>query len=382
MQNGLSKFLMELHSPFVGREEEARVIILSLLAREHTVFIGEPGVAKSALVRRAAELLSAKFFKYLLTRFTEPAELFGPLDIKALEEGRYIRITAGKLPEAEIAFLDELFKANSAILNALNSLLQERIIYDGYSEMKVPIWSLFGASNEVPDDPEVEALYDRFVIRHFISPLSENYWRDLLLKSWEIEKSLYFEGGLPGVKALDIQDLRKYHERVLAVDIEPALNKMIKLFGIFESRGIHVTDRRKGKAVKLVAANAVLEGRNTASENDLTVLKYVIPRDWDELDKVNTILSDELKTPYKYHRELIEIRNNVKEVRNYVSSLQGVESKYVESRFRIILRDLEITKDRVLALLKECSDERVQRLGDETLTLIDETIEILKRRLF
>ncbi|RLG79046.1 MAG: MoxR family ATPase, partial [Thermoprotei archaeon] len=105
-------------------------------------------------------------------------------------------------------------------------------------------------------------------------------------------------------------------------------------------------------------------------------------RDWDELDKVNTILSDELKTPYKYHRELIEIRNNVKEVRNYVSSLQGVESKYVESRFRIILRDLEITKDRVLALLKECSDERVQRLGDETLTLIDETIEILKRRLF
>ncbi len=382
MQNGLSKFLMELHSPFVGREEEARVITLSLLAREHTVFIGEPGVAKSALVRRAAELLNAKFFKYLLTRFTEPAELFGPLDIKALEEGRYIRITAGKLPEAEIAFLDELFKANSAILNALNSLLQERIIYDGYSEMKVPIWSLFGASNEVPDDPEVEALYDRFVIRHFISPLSENYWRDLLLKSWEIEKSLYFEGGLPGVKALDIQDLRKYHERVLAVDIEPALNKMIKLFGIFESRGIHVTDRRKGKAVKLVAANAVLEGRDTASENDLTVLKYVIPRDWDELDKVNTILSDELKTPYKYHRELIEIRNNVKEVRNYVSSLQGVESKYVESRFRIILRDLEITKDRVLALLKECSDERVQRLGDETLTLIDETIEILKRRLF
>jgi len=382
VQNGLSKFLMELHSPFVGREEEARVITLSLLAREHTVFIGEPGVAKSALVRRAAELLNAKFFKYLLTRFTEPAELFGPLDIKALEEGRYIRITAGKLPEAEIAFLDELFKANSAILNALNSLLQERIIYDGYSEMKVPIWSLFGASNEVPDDPEVEALYDRFVIRHFISPLSENYWRDLLLKSWEIEKSLYFEGGLPGVKALDIQDLRKYHERVLAVDIEPALNKMIKLFGIFESRGIHVTDRRKGKAVKLVAANAVLEGRDTASENDLTVLKYVIPRDWDELDKVNTILSDELKTPYKYHRELIEIRNNVKEVRNYVSSLQGVESKYVESRFRIILRDLEITKDRVLALLKECSDERVQRLGDETLTLIDETIEILKRRLF
>ncbi len=382
MQNGLSKFLMELHSPFVGREEEARVITLSLLAREHTVFIGEPGVAKSALVRRAAELLNAKFFKYLLTRFTEPAELFGPLDIKALEEGRYVRITADKLPEAEIAFLDELFKANSAILNALNSLLQERIIYDGYSEMKVPIWSLFGASNEVPDDPEVDALYDRFVIRHFISPLSENYWRDLLLKSWEIEKSLYFEGGLPGVKALDIQDLRKYHERVLAVDIEPALNKMIKLFGIFESRGIHVTDRRKGKAVKLVAANAVLEGRNTATENDLTVLKYVIPRDWDELDKVNTILSDELKTPYKYHRELIEIRNNVKEVRNYVSSLQGVESKYVESRFRIILRDLEITKDRVLALLKECNDERVQRLGDETLTLIDETIEILKRRLF
>lgn len=382
MLDGISTFLKELAAPFVSREEGARVVTLTLLAREHAVLLGEPGTAKSAIVRRAAELLNARFFKYLLTRFTEPAELFGPLDIKALEEGRYIRLTHSKLPDAEIAFLDEVFKANSAILNALNSLLQERILYDGYTEIRVPLWSLFGASNEVPDDPEVEALYDRFAVRHFVRPVSEDSWHDLLRKSWEIEQRMYFEGGLGGKKVIDLKDLQRYHEKVLNVDIEPVLNKLMKLFAVFESRGIHITDRRKGKALKFIAANAVLEGRSTAIEQDLIVLKYIVPRDWEELDKVNTVLSEELKTPYKYLRELNEIKSNVREVMNYVVSLQNIESKYVESRFRVILKDLEITRDRVVSLSRECSDPKIQKLAEEVLNAIDETIEVIKGRIY
>ncbi|OYT47840.1 MAG: AAA family ATPase [Desulfurococcales archaeon ex4484_42] len=345
------------------------------------VFIGEPGTAKSAMVRRAAELLNAKFFKYLLTRFTEPAELFGPLDIKALDEGKYVRITRGKLPEAEIAFLDEIFKANSAILNALNTLLQERVLYDGYTEFIVPLWSLFGASNEVPEESEVAAVYDRFLVRHFVKPVSEDKWVELLNKSWVIEKEQYFSEGVGAEKIMSMKDLRALHEQVLNVNLEPVKPKLVKLFAVFESRGIHITDRRKGKSLKLIAANAILEGRREAQENDLIVLKYVVPRDWDELEKVNTILSEELKTPYKYIKELEEIKTNVKEVMNYVISLQNIESRFVEMRFRQIYRDLEITRDRVISLMLEAKNADVEKLASDIIELIDKTINIIRKRL-
>ena len=377
----MRKFVEELARPFVGREEEARVITLTLLAREHMVFIGEPGTAKSAMVRRAAELLNAKFFKYLLTRFTEPAELFGPLDIKALDEGKYVRITRGKLPEAEIAFLDEIFKANSAILNALNTLLQERVLYDGYIEFIVPLWSLFGASNEVPEESEVAAVYDRFLVRHFVKPVSEDKWVELLNKSWIIEREQYFSEGIGAEKIMSMKDLRALHEQVLNVNLEPIKPKLVKLFAVFESRGIHITDRRKGKSLKLIAANAILEGRREAQENDLIVLKYVVPRDWDELEKVNTILSEELKTPYKYIKELEEIKTNVKEVMNYVISLQNIESRFVEMRFRQIYRDLEITRDRVISLMLEAKNADVEKLASDIIELIDKTINIIRKRL-
>jgi len=146
-------FVEALSNPFVGREEEAKIVTLALMTKEHAILIGEPGTAKSAIVRRAADLLNAKFFMYLLTKYTEPAELFGALDINALKQGIYKRITKDKLPESEIAFLDEIFNANSAILNALLSLLNERVIYDGYNVIKTPLRTLIAASNRVPDEP-------------------------------------------------------------------------------------------------------------------------------------------------------------------------------------------------------------------------------------
>lgn len=168
------KFVEELAKPFVGREEEAYVIALAIITGEHAVLIGEPGTAKSALARRAAELINAKFFKYLLTKFTEPDELFGPLDISALKQGKYVRITKNKLPEAEIAFIDEIFNANSAILNMFLTIMNERILYDGYNEIRVPLWTMIAATNSVPEEPELQALYDRFLFKHFVKPISED----------------------------------------------------------------------------------------------------------------------------------------------------------------------------------------------------------------
>ncbi|MEM0015164.1 MAG: AAA family ATPase [Zestosphaera sp.] len=337
--------------------------------------------AKSALVRRAAELLNAKFFKYLLTKYTEPSELFGPLDIKALEDGRYVRLTAGKLPDAQIAFLDEIFKANSAILNALNTLLQERMLYDGFTELRVDLWTLFGASNEVPEDPEIQSVYDRFLLRHFVRPVQEDLWRGLLRASWELERAntLGSKAG-DGGRILSVDELKRINASLYEVDLSGVEGKLLRLFAALESRGIHLTDRRKGKSLKVIAANALIGGRRYAVEEDLLTVKYVATREWDDLEKVNAVLAEELKTSYKYLRELSEIKTNLKELLQYVKSLEGIESSFVAAKFETIERELEVTKARILSIMRESQDPQVLRLGEDVLSLVSSITELVGRR--
>ncbi len=366
------KFMVELAYPFVGREEEAKVLTLALLAREHVLLVGEPGTAKSALARRAAELLNVRFFKYLLTRYTEPAELFGPLDIRGLQEGVYKRITRGKLPEAEIAFLDEIFNANSAVLNALLSILQERVLYDGYTEIRVPLWTMIGASNRIPDEPELEALYDRMLLRHFTRPVEENKWCELLDAAWNIES-----GKIPVPQPImGLAELKQLHKTVLEVDYQPVKTKLIKLYAIFEEKGVHLTDRRKGKALKVIAANAVLSGRTIVSEEDLIVLKYVAPRDEDDLDKVLAIIAEELKTPAKYLRELADIENNTRELARIIEGIPEYDPRLVE-----VHRNLRIARERVLELARESGNEQVESRAQEVVYEIDTLLEKVSRKL-
>src|SRR5579885_1771179 len=143
----LGRLARSLQDSYLGKDEVIRLLLVAALAGEHAVLIGPPGTAKSALIRMFARLLHARYFEYLLTRFTEPNEIFGPVDIAAFREGRYQRRTEGMLPESEIVFLDEVFKSNSAILNALLTLLNERRYASGGAVLKAPLLSCFGASN-------------------------------------------------------------------------------------------------------------------------------------------------------------------------------------------------------------------------------------------
>ncbi len=373
----LNTFHQELQKPFIGRDEEVKVILLSLVTGEHTVLIGEPGTAKSALIRRAAQLLNAKIFIYLLTKFTEPSELFGPLDINALKQGKYIRITKHKLPEAEIVFLDEIFKANSAILNSILSILNERVLYDGYTEIKVPLWSLFGASNEVPDDPELEALYDRMLLRQHVKPISDELWKDLLNYTWKLEKEV--EKIEP---VMSMSDLMEINKEIFNVSLEPIKTKLIKIFAILESKGIHLSDRRKGKSLKVIAANALLNNRYKAVEEDLLVLKYIAPKDIEDFEKVNLILSEELKTPHKYLRELEEIKISVREIVSYISSFpRAPMSRFLEERLNEIYRDLEATRERVASMIIESGDKTVEKVGKDVLEQINAVMDLIRKRL-
>jgi len=169
-----------LAGALLERDDHARVLLLALLSGEHVLLIGPPGTAKSALARRVHELVGGRWFERLVTRFTVPEELFGPLSLSALDEGRYERQTDAYLPTADVAFLDEVFKANSAILNALLGILNERVFDQGAQRVAVPLACLVAAANELPDDDGMRAFQDRFLFRCDVSPVADASFRTLL----------------------------------------------------------------------------------------------------------------------------------------------------------------------------------------------------------
>src|SRR3954469_9973299 len=183
----LAQMARALESRFLGKDEVIRLLLIAVVAGEHAVLIGPPGTAKSALIRMFARLLQANYFEYLLTRFTEPNEIFGPVDIAAFREGRYQRRVEGMLPTAEVVFLDEVFKSNSAILNALLTLLNERRYTSGGVVLKCPLLSCFGASNEVPTDETLTAIFDRFLLRVRSDNLDAYHFQELLQKGIDHE---------------------------------------------------------------------------------------------------------------------------------------------------------------------------------------------------
>src|SRR5438067_5743995 len=172
---------------FVGRDEVVDLIALALVAGEHLFLHGPPGTAKSALIRQFAGLVRGRYFEYLLTRFSEPSEVFGPIDLARLREGAVATVTTGMLPEAEFAFLDELFNANSAILNNLLTVLNERVYRRGAEVHKLPLLSLFSASNHLADDEALGALFDRFLIRCKVESLPRPALPNLLAAGWALE---------------------------------------------------------------------------------------------------------------------------------------------------------------------------------------------------
>src|SRR5438128_10382181 len=179
-----------LKQRFVGRDEVVDLIALAVVAGEHLFLFGPPGTAKSALIRHFAGAVRGRYFEYMLTRFSEPNEIFGPIDIARLKEGTVATVTTGMLPEAEFIFLDELFNANSAILNNLLTVLNERVYRRGAETHQLPVLSLFSASNHLPDDDALRALFDRFLLRCHVDNLRREAVPRLLTAGWALERAV------------------------------------------------------------------------------------------------------------------------------------------------------------------------------------------------
>jgi MoxR-like ATPase len=289
---------------FLDKEELIRLLLVALIAGEHMLIVGPPGTAKSALVRHLARLIDARTFEYLLTRFSEPSELFGPVDIKAFRDGVYVRRTEAMLPEADIVFLDEIFKSNSAILNSLLGILNERRFFTGNATIKVPLCSLFGATNEVPNDEALAALFDRFLIRamsenldsfHFLALLDRGVRAEIAQASGEDERVAPLVG---------VAELRRVHARMATLlrFSDDFLARYKGLLFQIRSEGVTVSDRRAVKLLKLFAANALLDGRSTVDDGDFFILKHT----WNSVDQaplLKDIVSPVLERHQREHPE-------------------------------------------------------------------------------
>src|SRR5262249_3075954 len=240
-----------LNNAFLDKQEIIRLLIISAIAGEHMILVGPPGTAKSALIRMFAQLVDARYFEYLLTRFTEPNEIFGPVDIKLFREGRYTRRTEKMLPDAEIVFLDEIFKSNSAILNSLLGILNDRRFANGADVQRVPLLSMYAAANEVPNDENLAAMFDRFLLRVVSENLDSYHFHNLVQKGLENEIRRVSEKPLkPVIAAHTLHQLHQQTERLLHFP-EDFLAKYKGLIFQIRSEGISVSDRRVVKLLNL-----------------------------------------------------------------------------------------------------------------------------------
>ncbi|MBA2664110.1 MAG: AAA family ATPase [Bradymonadaceae bacterium] len=268
----LTKLFAHLNRGLIERDTEVRLAVLAALSGEHLLLVGPPGTAKSEIARRLVRAIGeGPIFERLLTRFSVPEELFGPLSLKALEDDRYERNLNGYLPMARVAFIDEIFKANSAILNSLLTVLNEREYDNGTERITVPLVALIGASNELPQGEELQALYDRFLVRREVLPVSTDGFVKMLGLADEPSAVLGDELKLSPALIEEIQA----HASGVAVPAD-VVSFLGDLRRHLQKKKIYVSDRRWRKVVKLLKVAAYTNGQDEVTIWECKLLEHCL----------------------------------------------------------------------------------------------------------
>jgi len=342
----LKKIRDELRQSFLERADLIDGALAALLSSNHVLVIGPPGTAKSMLADELCRRIEgADYFQWLLTRFTTPEEIFGAVSLKALEQDDYRRVTSRKLPEAHIAFLDEIFKANSSILNALLTLINERLFHNGKEIARVPLLTLFGASNELPEEEELTALYDRFLVRFVVNYIVEDFRFLRMLESQ----------AQPERTSLNFAELTEMQKQVRDVPVPSHVYRSIAdIRRELNKKSIQASDRRYRQSISLLQAHAYLEGEKEVHEKDLFFLEHVLWRDPGEHQQVRNTIRELI---LGYEEEITELLYESREIRD--SAQRPWETSDEQARtsieFHTKLRNILVKVDQII--------EKAKRLG-------------------
>ncbi len=362
----LQHLRQDLAVQFPERRELIEGTLYALLSSDHILLLGPPGTGKSSLARAVAQAFGARYFERLLTKFTTPEEIFGPVSLKGLENDRYTRITDDKLPEAEIAVIDETFKANSAILNTLLTLMNERLFHNDGQPTPCPLVTLFGASNELPEGRELEALFDRFLLRYEVS---------YLLRPSNL-RAVLTAADPASPASMSMDQLRAAQAEVQTVTItDETLDALLAIREACKAEGIVASDRRWKKCLKAARASAYLAGESKTSPEDLSLLTDCLWREPKERPKLARVVG---KLADPIGSQALEIVDAARETSARVSALQTGDRRSYISAAANALEEFNAQQAKLAELGKSAARRSKQTIADATSEILQLHTELAR----
>lgn len=362
----LTQLQNSLNQQFLEREDVVEGLILALMTGQHALLVGPPGTAKSQMIKAlTATIGGANYFELLLSKFSKPEEVFGPISLKALEQDEYRRITAGKLPEAKIAFLDEVFKASTAILNSLLTIINERIYHNNGTPMQCPLITLVGASNELPEGDEETALAafaDRFLFRYQVGYLAEDS---------NFVSMLTLPATLAPAAQLGLADIEAVQKQVQQVAFgQDAVEAMVALRAALNKEGILVSDRRWRQSVSALQAKAVLAGSDRVIvDRDFDILVHILWTDFGNKSKVTKIVRRVTNPLAERVQEILEEAREI--YQNAIGSGKADEGSEAIAKFKVMQGQL----NSIEALLAPGAKAKAQKARDKMAAWHKEVLE-------
>jgi MoxR-like ATPase len=328
-----------LTNTFVGREDVINGVLAGLISGEPTLLVGPPGTAKTSIIDTMSNLVNARYFYYLLTKFTEPEELLGPIDITALKNGEYRNITRGKLPDANIVFLDEIFKSSSAIRNTLLDIMLNRRLPNGGVMLNLDILGIYSASNEVSDDEEDMALYDRYPIKIFHNYVERTILKDLLEKGISMESDNAMQKPF-----IDIEDVIKLQSEavsrmnMLRSDNNDVIERYMEAIFQLEENDVILSDRRKIKLLKIAAAFSILMDSKSVTGNDVAMaLRYSADSE-DYMPKIEAAIID---SKLENKSDIVQkAETTIEETKSLIQSTENAINR--NSPYNVVLDQLSL----------------------------------------
>jgi MoxR-like ATPase len=373
--SNLQNFRASLNTSFLEREDVIDGLLASVITKQNSFLFGLPGTGKSELVRAVANGFSGtQFFGYLLSPTTDPIELFGPVAVSKLLKDEYVRDVTGYLPSANIAFLDELFRGSSAVLNSLLTILNERTFNNGRDVIETPIQSIVAATNSFPQEESLQAFCDRFLFRPTV---------DLLKKPTSKRSLDAWALGIkprPAVESqLTFKDLQAIQEEVTSVQAsDDFLDSFSQVIDLLATRGITISDRRRVQILKFLRGWALVQGDEELYPEHLhRSLVHIVYQSQDDVQVIKEVLEQAVPTAEKL---LESIKRAHSGILTEYHAIHAQESKSVDDLNRLVgklrkmHRDLDTLSNKLDNIL-ESGQYRISAHARQTATKLAQTIE-------